>query len=176
MRGLIVATAAVVIAVKTSEAVQKTVDYFKATREPIPLVTPKVPGIVDNPVPDPSKSPESSPDKQPVVPIPPISNTEDNDPLKYIRFGSEPETLETLKQKSQEAENNGYPHGVSVIERKPTTKDYVYNKVASRKLARSNFEIVKIGPNPQHYTVKLPKNLTQKDVNKFNRIFKNAKK
>jgi hypothetical protein len=66
-----------------------------------------------------------------------------------------------------EAEAAGFPHRVSVFSRtsRPDAVSAPYAEVAAR------FRVHKTGRNPYHYTVELPKPITDEVAVLFNQIF-----
>jgi len=87
---------------------------------------------------------------------------------KYLyRFGLGAESAEKLAAEAASAEASGFPHGVSVFGRSSRPD-------ASRALrseVEQYFEVQKTGKNPYHYTVKLPREVTQQTADRFNSLF-----
>jgi hypothetical protein len=83
------------------------------------------------------------------------------------RFGLDPESAASLARQAAHAELNGFPHGVSVFSR-TTRAD------ASRAVVfdvRAYFQMHKTGTNPYHYTVELPRPVTELVAQQFSRLF-----
>jgi RHS repeat-associated protein len=86
---------------------------------------------------------------------------------KLYRFGLDPESAEKLASDAAKAEQNGFPHGVSTMSR--TTRPDA--SPASRAEVEEHFPVHKTGKNPYHYTVELPKPVTETVAELFNRLF-----
>lgn len=98
-----------------------------------------------------------------------ISETnEGSDEKKFIRYGNGPETMARFANDAAAAESQIGIHGVSVILRKPPAGPRLEAIVRD---ARANFRITQTGRNKFHYTVELPKPVTQAVVDKFNSVF-----
>ena len=84
-----------------------------------------------------------------------------------VRYGTD--TLEKLVTSAEKAEKAGFPHGVSV-----KSVEEVANKVRSGLSSEVEefFDIIKTGVKPDHYTVVLPKPVTEEVVQVFNSLFK----
>jgi hypothetical protein len=89
-----------------------------------------------------------------------------------VRYGS-PDTKEKLAEDAKAAEENEKVgiHGVSVIFRKPPTKGDAFGKTTKKKLEDAGFTVTQTGKNKSHYTVTLPKPVTQAVADKFNGCF-----
>jgi hypothetical protein len=81
----------------------------------------------------------------------------DRPPELLYRFGLEQESAERLAVLAAEAEAAGFPHGISVFSRssRPDAVSAPFAEVAAR------FRVHKTGRNPYHYTVELPKPVTE---------------
>jgi len=86
---------------------------------------------------------------------------------KLIRYGS-PDTAEKLAVDAARAEATIGYHGVSAMLRNPPSFPHGQADVAE---AAKFFQIAKTGTNPSHYTVILPKPVTQEVADLFNSIF-----
>ena len=89
---------------------------------------------------------------------------------KLVRYGS-PDTAEKLAADAAKAEANIGYHGVSAMLRNPPRFPH---RQAEFGEAANVFRIVKTGKDPSHYTVILPKPVTQEVADLFNSIFKSA--
>jgi len=83
------------------------------------------------------------------------------------RYGTATESTARLATKAAEAEAAGFPHGVST--RDATTATDVSS--ALRSDVEQHFTVTKTGADPHHYTVELPKPVTDAVAELFNRIF-----
>jgi RHS repeat-associated protein len=89
-------------------------------------------------------------------------------PYRLARFGLAAETAESLSKQAAEAEATGnFPHGVSTFS-ESTRKDAAW---ADASEIKRHFSIEKTGGNPYHYTIVLPKPVTQKVADTFNSLF-----
>lgn len=88
-------------------------------------------------------------------------------PERLYRFGLEAEPADRLARQAAQAEENGFPHGVSAFSQssRPDATS------AERSEVEKYFPIHKTGRNPYHYTVELPKPVTQEVAKLFNKIF-----
>lgn len=86
----------------------------------------------------------------------------ENDDKMFIRYGS-PDSKEKLASDAAAAEANEKVgiHGVSVIFRKPPTKGDPFGQTTKKKIEDAGFTITQTGKNKSHYTVTLPKPVTQ---------------
>ena len=84
-----------------------------------------------------------------------------------FRFGLERETSSDLGAQALRAEAEGFPHGVSVF----STSSRADAVVASRAAVEELFEVVKTGNRSNHYTINLPKPVTDEIAETFNSIF-----
>jgi hypothetical protein len=87
---------------------------------------------------------------------------------KLVRYGS-PDTAEKLAADAAKAEATIGYHGVSAMLRNPPS---VPHGQADFGEAARVFQIIKTGTNRSHYTVILPKPVTQEVADLFNSIFK----
>ena len=88
-------------------------------------------------------------------------------PTYLYRFGLEPESAERLAEQAADAERQNFTHGVPVFSR-TTRRDAVS---ASRVEVERHFRVHKTGRNPYHYTVELPKPVTDQVAALFNHLF-----
>ena len=88
-------------------------------------------------------------------------------PDRLFRFGLDPETIEELALQAAAAENRGFPHGVSAFSR----SDRPDSVSASAAEIEEKFALHKTGANPFHYTIELPKPVTQEVADLFNGLF-----
>jgi hypothetical protein len=91
-------------------------------------------------------------------------------PDQLFRFGLEPETVQELALQAAAAENRGFPHGVSVFSR----SDRPDRVTASVEDVEEKFALHKTGVNPFHFTIELPKPVTQSVADLFNGLFSRA--
>ena len=89
---------------------------------------------------------------------------------KLVRFGS-PDTAEKLAADAAKAEAILGHHGVSAMLRNPP--GFPHGEAEFGEAAKA-FQIVKTGKDRAHYTVVLPKPVTQEVADLFNSIFKFA--
>ena len=82
------------------------------------------------------------------------------------RFGTDFESAEKLTTDAANAEAHGFPYGVSAIG--DATKP---GSVASYEDVASEFNVLKTGKNPSHFTIELPKPITPEVADRFNAIF-----
>jgi hypothetical protein len=85
-----------------------------------------------------------------------------------IRYGS-PDTVEKLAEDAARAEASLGHHGVSAILRNPPS--FPHGQAECDEAAQA-FPIIQTGRNPHHYTVMLPKPVTQAVADLFNSVFK----
>jgi hypothetical protein len=90
----------------------------------------------------------------------------------FVRFGQEAETAEFLAKKAQEAENAGFPHGVSVMLKDKIQGSDLTHKSALKSTVEEFFEVKQTGNKPRHHTVILPKPVTSEVAQQFNKVFK----
>ena len=82
------------------------------------------------------------------------------------RFGSDYENAEKFAADAANAESRGYTHGVSAI------GDATWpGSIANYEDVASEFNVLKTGKNPSHYTIELPKPVTDAIAQTFNNIF-----
>ena len=83
------------------------------------------------------------------------------------RFGLEPETANDLAEQCAWAESHGLPHGVSAFARssRPDAAS------ARRADIEEHFRVHKTGRNSYHFTIELPKPMTDTTADLFNRLF-----
>ena len=86
---------------------------------------------------------------------------------RLYRFGLGPELVSELAAQAAEAESLGLPHGVSTFSRsgRPDAAS------ALRTEAEKHFRVHKTGRNPYHYTIELPKPVTDEVTALFNELF-----
>jgi hypothetical protein len=85
---------------------------------------------------------------------------------KLVRFGDQPETVEKLATAAAAAEANPQVgiHGVSAFYRNPVPSSAEFAAV------KKEFNVYKtLGKG--HYTIELPKPVTQEVADRFNRVF-----
>ena len=87
---------------------------------------------------------------------------------RLIRYGS-PDSLEKLAADAAAGEAKMGHHGVSAMLRKPPS--FPYGQADFDEVARF-FKIIQTGDNKSHYTVILPKPVTQEVADLFNSVFK----
>jgi hypothetical protein len=87
---------------------------------------------------------------------------------KLIRYGS-PDTVEKLAEDAARAEASLGHHGVSAVLRNPPS--FPHGQAEFDEAAKA-FPIIQTGKNPHHYTVILPKPVTQAVADLFNSVFK----
>ena len=121
-------------------------------------------------------APEDGAPPPPAAPIPQTGVSQstgskprpDDGKKKLVRYGS-PDSVERLADDAARAEAQIGLHGVSVIYRKPPLFPH---GEAEKAAAEKEFTIVQTGANKDHYTVILPKPVTQAVADKFNSVFK----
>lgn len=86
---------------------------------------------------------------------------------RLFRFGLEWEPADKLARESASAEANGYPHGISTVDR-TNRADAV---AASRTDLEQHFRVVQAGRNRSHHTVVLPKPMTDDVAELVNQLF-----
>ena len=91
---------------------------------------------------------------------------------KLVRFGDKPESAEDLAKQAADAEANGFPHGVSTKLTDKLKSSDKKHKVASRSDVEEKFTVEQTGGNKKHHTVHLPKPVTEKVAEIFNKLFK----
>jgi RHS repeat-associated protein len=85
------------------------------------------------------------------------------------RFGQAYEDASGLQADAERAETAGFPFGVSVFDRKPSSRtDYSTARTAE---VEENFHIAKTGSNPHHYTIVLSNPVTGEVARTFNSLF-----
>ncbi|WP_295222081.1 hypothetical protein [uncultured Chryseobacterium sp.] len=89
-----------------------------------------------------------------------------------VRFGQEAETTEFLAMKAQEAEDNGFRHGVSSMLKDKIKGSDLSHKSAIKSTVEKFFKVKQTGNNPRHHTIILPKPVTPDVTQQFNKIFK----
>jgi hypothetical protein len=89
---------------------------------------------------------------------------------KLVRYGG-PDTAERLAADAAKAESTIGYHGVSAMLRNPP--GFPHGQADFGEAAKV-FPIIKTGTNPSHYTVILPKPVTQEVADLFNSIFKST--
>jgi hypothetical protein len=89
---------------------------------------------------------------------------------KLVRYGS-PDTAAKLAADAAAAEAKLGHHGVSAMLRNPPK--FPHGQADFGEAAKV-FQIIKTGDNPSHYTVILPKPVTQEVADLFNSVFKLA--
>ena len=95
-----------------------------------------------------------------------------------VRRGAQRESLPRLSKAAQQAEDGGFPHGVSVTTPESNARlarDPTDAVSAPRDQIEAGGFPVHSTPtrnDPNHHTVELPKPLTQGDVDRFNKIFR----
>jgi hypothetical protein len=87
--------------------------------------------------------------------------------LRLYRFGLSRETAALLGEQAARAEALGLPHGVSVFSR-TNREDAVSAALAD---VERHFTVHQTGKSSYHYTVELPKPVTQNVADLFNGIF-----
>jgi RHS repeat-associated protein len=87
---------------------------------------------------------------------------------RLFRFGTAAEPVEKLAGEAARAEAAGFPHGVSTTTRVPTR---TAASEASFEDVAQHFEVQKTGADPAHFTVVLPKPVTDAVANLFNLLF-----
>jgi hypothetical protein len=92
---------------------------------------------------------------------------DDSSRLLY-RYRNGPETATRLGRKAAEAEKAGFPHGVSVTTSPDEGRPCA---VANCSDVQNVFDVTKTGTDPHHYTVELPKPVTQDVADDFNDLF-----
>jgi RHS repeat-associated protein len=101
----------------------------------------------------------------------PTCRTEDQDRNRdevLTRFGSDPETAESLQSQAGAAASAGFPHGVSV-----TARNTPHGAKAPRSVVQRQFPVhnTPTRRDKLHRTVELPNPVTQQDADRFNRTF-----
>jgi hypothetical protein len=94
-------------------------------------------------------------------------------PHRYLkRFGKGPESLDDLAADAARTVGKDLPHGVSTrgIDRL-AKNDVGVHRVVPRSEVEKVFPVHKTGAKPDHYTVELPKPITQEVVDLFNKVF-----
>ena len=86
---------------------------------------------------------------------------------KLVRYGS-PDTTEKLAADAARAEATLGYHGVSAMLRKPPS--FPHGQADFGEAAKV-FQIIKTGKDPSHYTIILPKPVTQEVTDLFSSIF-----
>ena len=86
---------------------------------------------------------------------------------RLYRFGVAWESRGKLAAESRAAEAKGYPHGVSTFDRSHRADA----TSASRREVERHFRVLQTGRNHHHWTVVLPKPLTEDTAELFNRLF-----
>lgn len=89
---------------------------------------------------------------------------------RLYRFGLRPESATDLAQQAAEAERDGLPHGISVFSRSARP-----DAISALRLdIEEQFVVHKTGRNPFHYTIELPRPVTERDAAVLNRLFGRA--
>ena len=89
-----------------------------------------------------------------------------------VRFGQGPESAARLGTQAAAAEAAGLPHGVSTrLVTRVSASLLVGNRIAPLSVVEAQFPVVQTGANPNHYTVVLPKPVTEETAEIFNGIF-----
>lgn len=86
---------------------------------------------------------------------------------RLYRFGLEFEPANALARQAAEAAAIGFPHGVSAFSR-TTRPDAVTARCSE---VEQHFQIVKTGRNPYHFTIELPREVTDEVAAIFNQLF-----
>jgi len=89
-----------------------------------------------------------------------------------VRFGEGPETVSLLAADAARAEKASFPHGVSTKRVDRVSGTDKANRSAPIGEVEKHFNVEKTGTKPNHYTVHLPKPVTQEAADKFNHVFK----
>lgn len=89
-----------------------------------------------------------------------------------VRFGPGPETAEQLAADAARAEANGLPHGVSTKQVTRVSGSDRAHRSAPAAQVQKHFKVTQTGRNPKHHTVHLPKPVTHKVADRFNKVFK----
>jgi hypothetical protein len=95
-----------------------------------------------------------------------VHNAKACTPKTLTRFGKDFESREKLAADAAKAQANGFPHGVSAIG--DATKS---GSVANYEDVANNFNVIKTGNNPSHYTIELPNPVTDDVTDTFNKVF-----
>ncbi|MDO6464458.1 polymorphic toxin-type HINT domain-containing protein [Pseudoalteromonas carrageenovora] len=90
----------------------------------------------------------------------------------YVRFGEGPESANDLAAQAAKAEQNDFPHGVSVMKKDRVSGSDKQHRSASTDSVESEFNVTQTGGNKKHHTVELPKPVTEEVAKKFNETFK----
>jgi RHS repeat-associated protein len=130
-------------------------------------VLPFPPGPVPIPVPKPSATVLGAAAVAIVV-VAASGGAQEAKPRMLYRFGFAWESAPKLEEDASAAEAAGFPHGVSVLSKLPPGRSA---SSAVRANVEAQFAVVKTGKNPYHYTVVLPKPVTEKDAATFNALF-----
>jgi RHS repeat-associated protein len=88
-------------------------------------------------------------------------------PSRLYRFGRNAESAERLAAQAADAEAHGLPHGVSV--RDASARSDAAS--ALRAEVEEHFGVTQTGADPHHFTVELPKPVTDAVANVFNVLF-----
>jgi RHS repeat-associated protein len=88
-----------------------------------------------------------------------------------VRFGKEAETAEKLAEDAAKAEARGFPHGVSTRLKERISGSDRAHRSALKSEVEKVFEVIQTGRDPLHHTVVLPKPVTEKVAEAFNKLF-----
>jgi RHS repeat-associated protein len=89
-----------------------------------------------------------------------------------VRFGKGPESADDLAKDAARAEAYGLPHGVSTKRVDRVSGSDKAHRSASQADVEQHFVVEQTGNKPNHYTVHLPKPVTQQVADLFNSLFK----
>ncbi|MEX1366579.1 MAG: DUF6531 domain-containing protein [Nannocystaceae bacterium] len=88
------------------------------------------------------------------------------------RFGSGPESASELAADAAKAETHGFPHGVSTRLGKKAERPNSLHRSSPLADVEEHFKVEQTGRDPRHYTVLLPKPVTDEVAALFNRLFR----
>jgi len=91
--------------------------------------------------------------------------------VRFIPKDSTGETAAKLAEDAARAETKGFGHGVSTMLKDKISGSDKRNLSALYEDAAKVFNIRKTGSNPKHYTVDVPKPVTQEVADLFNSVF-----
>jgi hypothetical protein len=89
---------------------------------------------------------------------------------RLYRFGLEAESAEQLARDAADAERRDFPHGISAFSR----SSRLDAASAPRRDIEQRFRVHRTGRNPYHYTIELPKPVTEAVAGRINRLFGRA--
>ncbi|MEZ4884904.1 MAG: RHS repeat-associated core domain-containing protein [Chitinophagales bacterium] len=121
---------------------------------------------------EPAQAVDTDSDSQPDT----IGDTQEDDEQDkggfLVRLGPGPETKEGLSMQAANAEKNPkYGHGVSTMWKKRISGSDRKNRSATYLEVSQQFKVKQTGSNSNHYTVFLPKPVTEETTATFNKVF-----